>query len=141
MIVNIYHQELLRHAAEAHAHGRLEVADASVTIDNPLCGDRVTMDVRVAGGRIAEIAHEVRACVLCQASVSILGANAAGETAETIDELSRRIAAMLRDGTGAPDGKWSGFSAFEPVRQHKSRHRCVLLPFEALSAALADAGA
>ncbi|MFQ5534101.1 MAG: iron-sulfur cluster assembly scaffold protein [Sphingomonadales bacterium] len=139
MTVNIYHKELLHLAAMARAHGRLNTPDASVTLDNPLCGDRVTIDVTVANGRVAEIAQDVRACVLCQASVSILGAHATGESSMAISEISNTVAAMLRGEASAPDGKWSEFSAFEPVRQYNSRHRCVMLPFEALSKALAKA--
>ena len=139
MTVNIYHKALLRHAAEAHAHGRLDAPDASVTIDNPLCGDRVTIEITTGDGRIEEIAQEVRACVLCQASASIIGAGARGATAAEIDALSAAVGRMLEHGEAAPDGKWSGYSAFEPVREYKSRHRCVLLPFEALIKAFAEA--
>lgn len=138
MTVNIYHKELLRLAAVARGHGRLEHPDASVTLDNPLCGDRVTIDINVdAEGRITEIAQEVRACVLCQASISLLGAHAKGETGDSIGQISESVATMLNGDTDAPGGKWADFSAFEPVRQYTSRHRCVMLPLEALSKALA----
>ncbi len=137
MTVNIYHKELLRLAAVARGHGRLDNPDASVTLDNPLCGDRVTVDINVDGdGRITEIAQEVRACVLCQASISLLGAHAIGETGDSIGQISERVATMLGGEADAPDGKWADYSAFEPVRKYTSRHRCVMLPLEALSKAL-----
>lgn len=140
MTINIYHKALLRHAAEARAHGRLDSPDASVTIDNPLCGDRVTIEIKTGDGRIKAIAQEVRACVLCQASASIIGAGATGATATEIEALSAAVSRMLEHGEAAPDGRWAAYSAFEPVREFKSRHRCVLLPFEALIKAFAEAG-
>ena len=44
---------------------------------------------------------------------------------------------MLGAGSGAPGGDWSDYAALEPVRAHKSRHECVMLPLRALLAALA----
>ena len=49
---------------------------------------------------------------------------------------------MLKEGDDAPAGKWSAYAIFAPVRDHKSRHTCVLLPLEAAEKALkADATA
>ncbi|MNC92414.1 hypothetical protein D3C83_88400 [compost metagenome] len=47
--------------------------------------------------------------------------------------------AMIKDG-GAVPPEWPDLAAFEPVRREKSRHDCVLLPFEALDRALTAAG-
>ncbi len=140
MITDIYQKDLLRLAARAIGAGRLDPADGSARVDNPLCGDRVTVDVRLEHGRIAAVGHDVKACVLCQAAASILGAHAAGKTADDIAGLIAAIEAMLRHGAAPPDGDWQGFAAFDPVRPIKSRHECVLLPVRALANAI-DAAA
>jgi nitrogen fixation NifU-like protein len=101
--------------------------------DNPLCGDRVTIDVKVADGKIAEIAHQVRGCLLCQASAAALAGVAVGRDAAAVDELRHDAERAI----GRESGKaHDPFDAFEPVANHKSRHECVLLPFEALKEAL-----
>jgi nitrogen fixation protein NifU and related proteins len=136
MDLGIYNARLLRLAAEAVGAGRLPECDASAEILNPTCGDRIRVDVKGSPERIAEIGYEVHACVLTQASASLLGRHAPGRSADEIRALADQIAAMLRADGGAPEGDWS---AFEPVRAHKSRHECVMLPLRALLAAL-DAG-
>ena len=141
MIVDIYQKDLLRLAARATGAGRLEAADGSARVDNPLCGDRVTVDVRLDDGRIASVGHDVKACVLCQASAAILGQHAPGKTAADIAGLIAAIEAMLQQGATAPGGDWQGFAAFDPVRSFKSRHECVLLPVRALAGAIADGAA
>jgi NifU-like protein involved in Fe-S cluster formation len=73
--------------------------------------------------------------VITQAATAILAANAVGETGESLGRVRDRVAAMLKDGADAPSGKWSVFSIFVPVRDHRSRHTCVLLPFEAAAKA------
>jgi nitrogen fixation NifU-like protein len=135
----LYHKVILRLARAATGAGRLEAPDGVGARDNPLCGDDVTVDVRVVDGRVAALAHRVRGCVLCQASVSLLASAAPGRTAAEIDLARGQLAAMLRDGAPAPGGAWAELAVFLPVRDVPSRHDCVLLPFDALRDALARA--
>ena len=69
----LYRKELLRLAADAHGAGRLAAPDASGTLFNPACGDKVTIGLELQHHRITAIAHDTKACVLAQASASILG--------------------------------------------------------------------
>lgn len=132
---DIYRKDLLRLAMRAHGHGRLADADVTVSLDNPLCGDRVEIDVSFDGGAIAALAHEVRACALCQASISILGERARGLTRDDLATLTGKVAAMLAEDAPPPPAPWGDYAAFVPVRTSPSRHKCVLLPLEALSIA------
>jgi nitrogen fixation NifU-like protein len=140
MELGIYNARMLRLAAEAVGAGRLAEPDASAEIVNPTCGDRITVDVRIANGRIAAIGHEVHACVLTQASASLLGRHAPDRTAAEIHEVATQIEAMLNGESGAPAGDWSDYAALAPVRAHRGRHECVMLPLRALLAALAAGG-
>ena len=134
MIDALYQKDVMRLAASAKGAGKLAQPTATVTVDNPLCGDRVTFDVVLdADKRIQDIAHTVKGCVLCQASASVIGAEAKGETAASLHSVREQLRAILKAGGAAPaDGKWSALAAFIPVASHKSRHECVLLPFEAV---------
>jgi nitrogen fixation NifU-like protein len=131
-----YHDALVRLAREATGAGRLEPHGITVERDNPLCGDRVAMEVRVAGGRLVALAHRVRGCVLCQAAASLLARIAPGSDAAELAAGRTQVAALLATGEPAPPGRWSEAAVFAPVRQVKSRHRCVLLPFDTLAEAL-----
>ena len=133
MSAELYSPAIMRLAADATGHGRLPDATGSATISNPLCGDRITVDVRADQGRITALAHEARACVLCQASASILAAQAKGLDAVALQSL----AARLSDAEAL--AQVAGFGDFAPVARHRSRLRCVTLPFEAAAAAVAAA--
>lgn len=134
----LYRKELLRLAADAAGAGRLAHPDASATAHNPACGDRVTVDVRTADGRIIELAHHTQACVLTQASAAILGAEAKGHTPAELRALADHVAAMLQGGP-APSPPFSAFGVFDGVAGHKGRHVCVMLPFKAMLEALSEA--
>jgi nitrogen fixation NifU-like protein len=133
----LYQEALLRLARGARGAGRLGSPDASAARDNPLCGDDVAVDVSIRGGRIAEVAHRVRGCVLCQASASVLAGAAAGRTPQDVAGARAALVAMLREGASVPPAPWEELAVFLPVRNVPSRHECVLLPFDTLGDALA----
>ena len=81
----LYKKELLRLAADATGAGRLPRPGATGEAFNPTCGDRVIVDLSLKEGRIVEMAHDTKACVLAQASASILGAALKGASQEDVD--------------------------------------------------------
>ena len=75
----------------------------------------------------------MRGCLLCQASASALASVAVGRDAAGIAEVRHDAERAI----GREEGEArEPFAAFAPVAGHKSRHECVLLPFEALKDAL-----
>ena len=73
MSSELYHAELVARARQAFGEGRLPAAAASITLDNPLCGDRVTLDLEKSDGTVKAIGHEVKGCLLCAASAAATG--------------------------------------------------------------------
>jgi nitrogen fixation NifU-like protein len=137
-MTDLYQDAIVKQAKAATRAGRLDRSDASLTLDNPLCGDRVTIDIRFEGPRIADIAHRVRGCLLCEAAASAIGANAVGKTAADIAAVEKSVRVLLE--TGRRDAAlWPELEAFAPVRDHASRHGCVLLPFEVVHELLSGA--
>jgi len=131
----LYRKDLLRLAADAAGAGRLASPHASVTVHNPACGDRITVDLALENGRIAAIAHSTQACVLTQASAAILGADATGLNRAEIAALTDSVRGMLKGGA-APMAPFDVYKVFEGVADHAGRHKCVLLPLEAALKAL-----
>jgi NifU-like protein involved in Fe-S cluster formation len=125
-----YTTDLLRLAAEAHGAGRLEPPCLSHTEANPVCGDRTTVDLHISSDHIDAVAHDTKACVLTQASASILGQSLAGHSLADLKALREAVAAMLNGGP-APDGGFSAYHHLADVARHPARHRCVLLPIDA----------
>jgi nitrogen fixation NifU-like protein len=133
MTDQLYQDRIVALAKAKTGAGKLLAPTKSARRDNPLCGDRVVIDVKLDNGMIAEIAHQVRGCLLCQASASALASVAVGRNAagiETVRLDAERAIGREEGEAGEP------FAAFAPVKSHKSRHECVLLPFEALKEAL-----
>ncbi len=126
----LYRKEILRLAADAAGAGRLPKPAGSATLFNPACGDRVTVDVMLVGGRITALAHHTSACVLAQASAAILGADAVGHNRAEIATLAAAVESLLAGGA-APAAPFDSYAAFDGLVAHKPRHKCVLLPLQA----------
>jgi NifU-like protein involved in Fe-S cluster formation len=129
----LYRKEILRWAADAHGAGRLAHPDLVGIAYNPTCGDKVTIDLALdPEGRVLDIAQEAKACVLTQASASILGERLKGHSLEDVEQLANDIARMLAANGSPPAPPYDPYGVFEGAVTHRNRHRCVLLPIEAV---------
>ncbi len=132
----LYHEALVAKARQATGKGRLANANASARLDNPLCGDRVTLDLRVEDGRIEEVGHEVKGCLLCEAAAATIAELTPGKTIDEARALAGSVKSMMKEGAAPSE---PALEIFTPVQGAKSRRDCVLLPFGALEKALAEA--
>jgi len=129
----LYKKEILRLAADAHGAGHLDEPHVTGIAHNPTCGDKVSVDLVLdKDGRIAVIAHDTKACVLAQASASILGQALKGASRDDVEDLINEIGMMLGAQSPPPAAPFDAYSAFEGVVEHRNRRRCVLLPVEAV---------
>ncbi len=132
----LYKKEILRLAADAHGAGRLDAPTVSAEARNAICGDAITVDLVLDGeGRVSAIAHDTKACVLTQASAAILGQALKGASQEDVEILANAVATMLVTKGAPPASPFNAYSTFEGAVEHRNRHRCVLLPIEAVLAA------
>jgi nitrogen fixation NifU-like protein len=136
---DLYNERILALARSHQGAGTLEPPRLRVSLDNPLCGDRITLDVRLEHGRIAALAHQTRGCLLTEAAAALLATLASGATAEEAVALRDAVAGLLRGAGSTPLPP--GLEVFQPVAAVKSRHDCVLLPFDALVEAVRAASA
>ena len=114
----------------------LDQPDAAITLDNPLCGDRVSLGVTMEDGRVTAVGHQVKGCLLCKAAAALAAEQALGLEADGAARLLDQVSGLLKKGA---EPAFPGLAAFLPVRPHKSRHDCVLLPFKALAKAVRPA--
>lgn len=130
MSLDLYTPEIADLALGNPFPERLAAPHGSAERRSPICGSRVTVDVALdQDGRVAEVGTLVRACLLGQASSTLMARNLVGRTAEEIaaarDELSRWLA-----GEGAVP-EWPGLAIFEPGLKLTARHPSIRLAFEA----------
>ena len=139
MIDDVYNKKILELAGNIPRIGRLAQPQGSATAHSRLCGSSITVDLTLDGERIADFAHEVKACALGQASSSVLARAVIGASAAEIRAAREAVRAMLKDGAPPPEGRFADMKYLEPVRDYKARHASTLLPFDATIAAIEKA--
>jgi nitrogen fixation NifU-like protein len=77
---DIYRQYILEHFREPRNHGHLEHPDIAVGDTNPLCGDRIEIELQVAGDRVSAVRFSGRGCAISQAAASMLTERIEGAT-------------------------------------------------------------
>jgi nitrogen fixation protein NifU and related proteins len=138
MSQDIYHEQIIEWSKKTDHTGVLNNADCRAIASNPLCGDRISVELELTGDVIKSMAYQVRGCLLCRASSSIVAECASGMGLEDLNNLHKELEDALKASNDDPGSFPEGFSLFSPVRLHKSRHSCVMLPFVAVIKALSE---
>jgi len=132
----IYTARILELAADIPRLGRLAAPDASASARSPVCGSKVTIDLSLRDGRVADFAHDVRACALGQAASSLMARHIVGAAPAALIALRETVRRMLKENGPPPQGEWAEFAVLETVRDLPSRHAATLLTFDAVAEAL-----
>ena len=136
-IDELYQATIVEHDRAPHNHGPLPGATHQATVDNPLCGDVVTVRARVADSVVSEIAFEARGCALSRAAASIMTTMVRDRSLEDARRLADAFERCIRSAPDAAIADELGeLRAFAGVRRFRSRRVCALLPFTALLQAL-----
>jgi len=85
----MYTERLLDHYRHPRNKGHMEAPDLAAEEYNPLCGDRVTIEVRVEEGRIIQVRFDGRGCALCLGSASILTETIEGRFLDELEALGQ----------------------------------------------------
>ncbi len=135
---DLYREIILDHYRKPRNRGALDDATHRAEGLNPVCGDEVAIDVRLAGDRIADIRFRGQGCSISQSSTSMLTDRVKGRTPDEAREVAAQLKAMLTAGaTPGPD--LGDLEALEGVAKFPVRVKCALLGARVLEDALAEA--
>jgi nitrogen fixation protein NifU and related proteins len=138
MSEDIYQNQILEWSKRTDHTAGLENVHCRATVSNPLCGDRISVELELDGDVIKSMAFQARGCLLCKASGSILAERVSGLGIDELKGICSRLEGALKASDNDPESFPEGYNLFFPVRLHKSRHSCVLLPFQAVITAVSE---
>ncbi len=138
-LLKLYSNRILSLAATMPHVGRLAEPDASAMRRSPLCGSKVTVDITMRDGMVAEFAQDVKACALGQAAAAVTGGAIIGLTLSEVEMGRDALRDMLKNNGPVPTAPFGGFEVLEPAREYKNRHASILLAIEATAEAIQQA--
>jgi nitrogen fixation protein NifU and related proteins len=132
---DLYRDVILDHNRQPRNFGVLESADASAEGFNPLCGDRLTLRLKMTEDRIADIRFEGQGCAISTASASLMTEAVKGKTRAQALALFDRVHRLLTDDAASSD-ELGKLAALSGVREFPARVKCASLCWHTLASAL-----
>jgi len=132
----LYRDVILDHNKHPRNFGRLEPADAQADGHNPLCGDRLSVFVKMDGDRIADLKFEGKGCAISTASASLMTEAVKGKDKAAIGELFEKVHSLLTQHEAPAGTELGKLAALQGVREFPSRVKCASLCWHTLNAAL-----
>ena len=134
----LYQQTIIEHNRSPRNFHKLADPNRTAEGNNPLCGDRMTLYVRLDGDLIGDIGFQGSGCAISKASASLMTGAVRGKTTAEAEALFRSFHDMVTGGPDAPaDPATLGkLAAFAGVRAFPARVKCANLAWHTLHAAL-----
>ena len=138
-LADLYQQIIIDHNKTPRNKKAIPDATRVAAGDNPLCGDKITLYVKLEGDTIADVGFQGSGCAISQASASLMTGAVKGKSVADAEKMFRGFHAMVMGEAGADAPVLGKLAAFEGVKQYPSRVKCANLAWHTLHAALANA--
>lgn len=131
---DLYQEMILDHYKKPRNFGTLAGADRAAHGDNPLCGDRIALTLKMNGDRIQDIRFQGSGCAISTASASLMTEAVKGKTRAEADALFEKFHPMVTGLAGADD--LDKLAVFSGVSEFPIRVKCATLAWHTLRAAM-----
>ena len=135
---DLYQEVILDHNRSPRNFKKLDHADRKADGYNPLCGDQITVYVKLENGVIREVSFQGSGCAISKASASMMTASLEGKTVDQAEAMFDRVHRMLTGGSSpAVDAQELGkLAALSGVSNFPARVKCATLSWHTLRSAL-----
>jgi nitrogen fixation NifU-like protein len=134
---DLYRDVIVDHNKHPRNVGKLEPADAHADGHNPLCGDQLSITVKLAGDKIDAVKFEGTGCAISVASASLMTEAVQGKSVADFNALHAKVHELLTQHDSSIDPASLGkLGALSGVREFPARVKCASLCWHTLQAAL-----
>ncbi len=139
-IKSIYQEVILDHNRKPRNYGSISSPTHHAIGHNPLCGDRIDLDINIVNERIEEIAFQGESCAICKASSSMMTDAVKGKSREEAETLIQEFRDMLVNREDKDFEHLGRLKVLAGVRDLPTRVKCAILPWHTLHAAMHSTG-
>lgn len=140
----LYQEVILDHNKSPRNFRELADADTHAHGDNPLCGDVVTVYLKLDGDALEDVTFQGSGCAISQASASMMTEVVRGKSPEEARELAARFRSLLTDDRPSDESfdpaALGKLAVFAGVKDYPMRVKCATLAWHTLTAALEHQG-
>ncbi|MCJ8330750.1 MAG: SUF system NifU family Fe-S cluster assembly protein [Lentisphaeria bacterium] len=132
----LYQELILDHYKNPRNSRKLDAATHHAHGNNPLCGDKVDIHLRITDGAITDVSFEGAGCAISQATASLLTEALENKSSDEAESLYINVMEMLTAKEECNTEKLGDLAALASVRDFPMRVKCATLPWQTLKAAL-----
>lgn len=136
----LYRELLIDHYRKPRNHGALPDATHHLEGLNPVCGDAIELDVKLAGGTLEEMAFRGQGCSISQASASMMTERLKGKDLGEAARVLGLVRAMLVNGQQPDERELGDLAALQGVAKLPVRVKCAMLSWNVLEKGLSISG-
>ncbi len=134
---DLYQEVVLDHGKRPRNFREVEGANHRAQGHNPLCGDQLTVTVKVEGGVIRDIGFQGQGCAISRASASLMTGAVKDRTREEAERLFEQVHKLVTEGPAGVDTEVLGkLTVLSGVSEFPARVKCASLAWHTLRAAL-----
>jgi len=133
---DLYRDVILDHNRQPRNFGHLDNANAHADGHNPVCGDRLSLDLRLSGDRIEDVRFAGKGCAISTASASMMTEAIKGQDRAAIGVLFAKVHRLLTEDDACAPPELGKLAALSGVREFPMRVKCATLCWHTLNAAL-----
>jgi nitrogen fixation NifU-like protein len=137
---DLYREVILDHYKDPRYDAPLDNPDAKAEGVNRVCGDELTLTLRIKDGIVVSVGADSKGCSISMASTSMLAEAIEGKTLAEVRERIEQVTGMLTDNPHEPLDEDEDLSALSGVKNYPVRIKCALLPWATLRMALEKSG-
>ena len=133
-LTDVYNELIMEHSMNSYNKKKLEKADLCEIGHNPNCGDEITLEIKLNGNIIEDMAFSGHGCAISQASTSIMIDTLKGKTIEEAQEIIKIFIEMIKRETTDEEElkKLEDAIAFKNVSNMPARVKCALLAWHTI---------
>ena len=139
-LTNVYNELIMEHSMNSYNKRKLDKADYSEMGHNPNCGDEITLELKLNGNVIEDMAFTGHGCAISQASTSIMIDTLKGKTIEEAKVIVKIFIDMIKRETTSEEElkKLEDAIAFRNVSNMPARVKCALLAWHTIEKILEE---
>lgn len=133
---DLYQEVILDHSRHPHNYRAIEAADRKAEGYNPLCGDQVTVYLKLEGDRISDVSFQGNGCAISKSSASIMTDILKGKTRQEVGPLFERFHDLVTNPDAVKPDVTDKLAVFSGVAEFPTRVKCASLAWHTLRSAL-----
>ena len=133
-LTDVYNELIMEHSMNSYNKKKIENADYCEVGHNPNCGDEITLQLKLNGNKIEDMAFSGHGCAISQASTSIMIDTLKGKNVEEAKEIIKTFIEMIKRETTDEEElkKLEDAIAFRNVSNMPARVKCALLAWHTI---------